>query len=251
MDPFGDLPTSSQSRFEKPYKWSDLQKTHLRARLALDPKTQYDAFALRYKSFLADGYIEANPSGLFSDAYDAVPGSYIVVIYSGTEAVGSARACTMDVVDESSPARAVPANAVFAEEVGELVRRVPDAGRPKRVMEIGRLVTHPAFTANYGLVFLLFRLVGHLIRELDADVVLSCVRQNHVPFYNRLRFELIAGPRSYPGVKFDTYLMTSTRLICDDLRRIAPVLDVEPSLGPAYAGLLGGKDTPVLAPASG
>lgn len=235
----------SPLKYQKSLKWNDLQRLQLHARLAYDQEAQRDVFALRYKSFLADGYIEANPSGLFSDPYDHVPGSHIVVLYSGTEAIGSTRACVMD-IDGTSSAKAIPANAVFAEEIDDLVRRAPDRGRPKRVMEVGRLVTHPAFATNYGLVFLLFRLVGHLIRELDADVVLSCVRQNHIPFYSRIYFEPIAGPRSYPGVKFDTYLMASTRSLCDDLRHLAPVLDVEPSLEPAYAGLLSGRDVPVI-----
>lgn len=246
MDSYEQISYSNQSRLEKPYRWNDIQKTHLRARLALDPKTRQDAFVLRYKSFVADGYIDPDPSGQFSDAYDDGPHSHIIVIYSGTEAIGSARACTMEINDGSSPPKAIPAHNVFADEISELVRRVPDAGRPKRVMEIGRLATHPAFGASHGLVFLLFRLVGHLIREFDADVVLSCVRQSHIPFYNRILFELVAGPRSYPGVKFDTYLMMSTRKICDDLLKSAPVFKVDPSLASGYAGLLSGKETPIL-----
>ncbi len=239
--------TSRQSPLgrERPYKWHNLQKTQLHARLALDPNTRRDAFALRYKSYLADGYIDPNPTSLFSDNYDQDPSSRTIVVYSGNEAVGSARISIMDVLDGSCNASSIPGHLVFPDEITEIIERVPELGRAKRAVEITRLVRHPNLAGDYGLIFLLLRLIGHLVTELDADVVLSCIRRNHIPFYSRLRFKVIAGPRSYPNLKFVTYLMICSRSDYDDVRRIAPVLDVHVEMKSTYSGLLRGNSVPV------
>ena len=238
-------PSPSQLLRDRPYRWSDLYKTPLRARLALDREAQHDAFALRYKSYLADGYIDPNPTGLFSDAYDESPTSRTIVVYSGRDAIGSARISTLDVLSAPRAVSTLPASTVFAEEVSEIVRRLPEIGRPKRAVEVARLVRHPAYAKDQGLIFSLFRLVGYTITELDADIVLSCVRPNHVPFYRRMQFEVIAGPRRYYNVKFTAHLLACERSSYGEVRRHVPVLNVSPSLRAAYAGLLRGESVPV------
>lgn len=168
------------------------------------------------------------------------------MVYSGSEAIGSARASAMDIADDGSFSTApVPANAAFPDEIRGLVGRIDTAVRLRRAVEITRLVRHPSFAENQGLVFLLLRLVGHVITELDPDVVLSCVRRNHVPFYNRLCFTTVAGPRSYPGLNFTTYLLACSRRDYGVVRRVAPVLDVGASERALYGALLSGGEIAV------
>jgi hypothetical protein len=235
----------TQKILNRSYKWSDIQKSQLRARLASDATTRHDAYALRYKSYVTGGHINPSPTSLFSDNHDDDPNSRTVVVYAGYEAIGSARVSLMDVIDGSSISKPVPAHFVFPEEIDGIMRQVPEADRPKRAVEITRLVRHPNFIEDQGLILLLLRLVGYVITELDADVVLSCVRRNHVPFYKRLGLRRIAGPKLYPSLNFDTYLLARSRADFGDVRRVVPVFDMNAAAKSSYAGLLDGRDVRV------
>ena len=242
--------TLTQKILSHPYKWSDIQKSKLHARLASDPVTRHDAYALRYTSYVAGGHISPSPTSLFSDPHDDDPNARTVVVYAGGEAIGSARVSLMDVVDGSNISKPVPAYNVFPDEISGIMRHVPDADRPKRAVEITRLVRHPSFDEDHGLILLLLRLVGYVITELDADAVLSCVRRNHVPFYRRLGLRLIAGPKPYPKLNFETYLLARSRADFGDMHRMAPVFELNAAARSSFAGLLDGRDVQVAAEAS-
>lgn len=238
-------PRSSQLRPEKPYRWDNLHKTQLHTRLALDTGTQHDAFALRYKSYLADGYIDSNTASLFFDSYDKDQNSRTIVVYSGTEAVASARISVMETLNGSHHTSVVPGYLVFPDEIADIIERIPEVSRPKRAMEITRLVRHPDLAESYNLIFLMLRLIGQFVIELDVDVVLSCVRRNHVPFYSRFYFRTINGPKSYPNLKFPTYLLACSRLDYDNVRRIIPPLYERFLANSIYSELARGNDIPI------
>ena len=240
----------TQKILNRSYKWGDIQKSQLRARLASDALTKQDVYALRYRSYVAGAYINPSPTSLFSDNHDDDPNSRTVVVYAGGDAIGSARVSTMDVVDGSSISSPVPAHLVFPDEISSVMRQVPEADRPKRAVEITRLVRHPNFVEDQGLILLLLRLVGYIITELDADVVLSCVRRNHIPFYGRLGLRRIAGPKLYPKLNFDTYLLARSRADFGDMRRVVPVFDISTAAKSSYAGLLDGRDVRVTVEAA-
>lgn len=213
----------------------------LTARLALDPKTKQDCYKLRYLSYFSEGYIEPRRSKAFSDEYDDQPDTQTVVIYKGGRAVASTRICMVTRGLDGTTSGSIPAQNVFPEETENLLRQ--DVTTPiERIVEINRLVRHPDLAEDKTLVFLLFRLAGYFILKQNAGAVLSCVRRNHVPFYTRLRFSDIAGPRVYHGVKFATHLLSCLRPQYDAVRRMVPVLDVT-GIAQAHYDRLGQGET--------
>ena len=217
----------------------------LTARLALDRKTKQDCYKLRYLSYFAEGYIEPRRSKAFSDEYDEQPDAQTVVIYKGDRAVASTRICMVTRGRDGSTSGSIPAQHVFPEETENLLRQ--DVITPiERVVEINRLVRHPDLANDKTLVFLLFRLAGFFILKQDAGAVVSCVRRNHVPFYTRLRFSDIAGPRVYHGVKFATHLLSCLRPQYDAVRRMVPILDVTGAAQAYYDRLSQGETVAVL-----
>ncbi len=219
--------------------------TQLTVRLANDKKTKQDCYKLRYLSYFSEGYIEPRRSEKFSDEYDSQPGSETVVIYKGDRAVASTRICLLTRGLDGSASGSIPAQHVFPEQIEGLFGR--DAAAPvQRVVEINRLVRHPEFAEDKSLVFLLFRLAGHFILKHDAGAVVSCVRRNHVPFYTRLRFSEVAGPRIYHGVKFSTHLLSCLREQYDTVRRMVPMLDVSRAERERYDRLSLGETVTVL-----
>lgn len=217
----------------------------LTARLAVDRKTKQDCYKLRYLSYFAEGHIESRRHGTFSDEYDDQPTVQSVVIYKGGRAVASTRICALTRGSNGSDSGSIPAQHVFPAETEALFRR--DVASPvERVVEINRLVRHPDLADDKSLVFLLFRLAGYFILKNDAGAVVSCVRRNHIPFYTRLRFSEVAGPRVYHGVKFSTHLLSCLRPQYDTVRRMVPLLDVAGTARAQYDRLCQGETVAVM-----
>jgi N-acyl amino acid synthase FeeM len=218
----------------------------LTARLALDEETKADAYSIRHASYLSGGYIDPRPDGMFKDADDERPNNRSVVIYKNSRPVASVRMSAYDRTPGLLGFDEIPAMRIFPDEVKALADSV-DSGRPAKLIEINRLVRHPDFATDYELVFVLYRFVGFFVAEGKADMTLSCVRRNHTPFYKRLHFEYVAGPRRYAGVKFETNLMCCPNSSYGDVLKNIPVVDAGSGQASAYAGLLNGETVKVFA----
>ena len=191
------------------------------ARLALDDRSAAEVYRLRYDSYLQSGHIDPDPRRMFRDRYDDLPNCRSIVIYSGERAVASVRTCSL----VHGSALSSPAMDAFPDETRRLIAADADAGHGGRGLEITRLVRSPEAANNQGLVFLLYRLAGYVAIAEQADVFLSCVRRNHVPFYKRLGGVEVSEPRPYPGLKCLMQLMACSRADHEAVRATAPVLD--------------------------
>jgi hypothetical protein len=217
----------------------------LTARLALDERTKSDAYAVRHDSYLSGGFIDPSPDGQFSDADDLRPNHHCVVIYQFGEPVASVRLCLLDLTPGLAGWDEIPALRIFPEEVADLAANFAP-GRNARLIEINRLVRHPDYANNYQLVFVLFRFVSYLLMSANADLMLSCVRRNHSPFYKRMHFDYVAGPRRYAGVKFETNLMACTMGGVELIRQEMPIVGADPYAISTYAKLLAGETVAVF-----
>jgi hypothetical protein len=217
----------------------------LTARLALDLKTRNDAFALRHKSYLAGDYIDRRPGDLFSDPNDDMPNTKTLVVYKDEEAIASVRMCILD----TNPARGwddIPVAHVFPEEVDSLMAAASAGSKLVKAIEINRLVRHPDHMKDHELVFTLFQFVSFMVTHEKSDMTLSCVRRNHMPFYKRFKFQHIAGPRSYPELKFETNLMVCPKSSYELLRNSVSIFSPTAVPAEAYAGLFHGETVNVV-----
>lgn len=206
-------------------------------RRALDAETKRDAYALRHASYRASGYIDPYPDGLFSDRFDRLPTAHTSVVYEAGKPVAAVRVCFLS----SDNLGAAPAGLTFPEEVGNLLAAVPRRkGRPQAA-EITRLVRSPAAENNQGLVFLLLRIAGYIAIREDVPLLMSCVRQNHVPFYKRIGCHTASGLRPYPGLKCPMQLLACPRENYDEACAAFPLMD--PLAGPpdSFDGFMAGK----------
>ena len=204
-----------------------LRLTDLRARLVIDSWTRSDAFKLRHLCYHSGGYIDLKPHAEFSDEYDFDASSQTVVLYNGVEPIGSVRVCCT--LRHEKPR--LPLAATFPEEFGRLLEMHEQA------VEINRLVCHPSYSQNQSVVFTLIRMADWLIRQKNPDVIAICVRANHVGFWKRLRFEYLAGPRTYSGLNFSTNLLGLKRERCELVRRVVPMLRVNADDSASYERL--------------
>jgi hypothetical protein len=207
------------------------------ARLALDERTRCDAFSLRYNSYVSSGFIDPNRARSFSDKYDDLPNASTIVIYSQDRAVGSIRTCFLSRDGGTNS----PARETFPQQVDELLQRGPASRRGFEGVELTRMVRSPEAENNQGLIFLLFRLAGHLALVNDFQVSLSCVRQNHVSFYRRLKFVELTPLAPYPGLRCPMQMLACRRADSDAVRATYPIMDCEAGLPGALDGLLTGE----------
>jgi hypothetical protein len=222
----------------------------LTARLALDRKTRAHAFAVRHDSYLSGGYIDRRPDGLFADEFDDMPNSQTVVVYRDGRPVASIRFCIIDTDPAKTGWQDIPASRIFPDEVKGLLDqatagRVPP--RPARALEINRLVRHPDFADDKELVFVLFRFATYMVLHHEADITLSCVRRNHMPFYRRIiKLSNVAGPRRYAGVKFETHLMACDRSKYESVVRDVPIFNCAKITAGGYDALFEGETVSVF-----
>ena len=207
------------------------------ARIASDEATRRDVYSLRYSSYLDGGFIAPNKEGLFSDKFDGQPNTQTVAVYQGDEPVASVRVCFLSLF-HPTPA---PVRDTFPDQLDALLSQCRRSAQGMEAVEITRLVRSPRFANDQGLVFVLYRLAGLLGIQRDVRMILSCVRQNHVAFYRRLRYSEIAGPRSYPGLRCPMHLLACTREDYDAVRGRFPLMDPDAFPEDDVPGFLAGQ----------
>ncbi len=188
--------------------------------VALDDAARRDAFALRHTSYLDSGFIEPRPGSLFRDEFDDLDNAATIVVYDDGRAVASVRVCFM-----SRTLRDAPAHHAFPDEVDAILSDVPRSRKGVELAEITRLVRSPDTANNQGLVFLLYRLAGDLVLKNDVQVILSSVRRNHMPFYHRIGFMDVVGPKAYPGLNCPMHLLKCSRAEYDRVRAAFPLMN--------------------------
>ncbi len=207
------------------------------ARIALDDAAKADAYALRYRSYLAGGHIAPNPSQSFSDRFDDMPNATTIIVYRAGQAVGSVRVCLVS----RGPGTTSPGREAYPDEVEALLQGCGPAGPGFDGVEVNRLVCAPEAANDQSLVFVLYRLAGRLTLAAGPRVGYACVRRNHLPFYRRIHFREVAGPRSYPGLSCPMQLLSSTRSAWDDIRATFKLIDPDAEPDSALEGLEHGK----------
>ena len=207
-----------------------------RALVALEAGARRDAYTLRHSSYLDSGFIEPRAGGLFRDEFDDLDNAATIVVYDEERPVASVRVCFM-----SRELREAPAHHAFPDEVDAILAAAPPGLAGMGVAEITRLVRSPDAANNQGLVFLLYRLAGDLVIKNDVRVILSSVRRNHMPFYRRIGFVDVAGPRAYPGLNCPMHLLSCSRAEYDRARAAFPLMNPAASPTGTFDGFENGR----------
>lgn len=161
-------------------------------------------YAMRYRSYRAENYIEPDSSARFSDQFDAQANCTSFLVYCGNEMVGSMRTCLY----RPDSALTVPIMAVFDQEIRN------SNGYDDVFVEINKFVIEPAFQRKGGLQirFTLMAAVFEQILSHQAAAVYAAVRPEHMGFYKMFAGQCISAEKAYPKLNFKTVLMRSTGL---------------------------------------
>ncbi len=205
------------------------------ARVALSPEAREAVYRLRYRAYLAHGYISPNADELFKDEYDDLPNSVSILLELDGRPVASVRTSIMSV----GHGQRCAAGDIFSDAVDSLLTAVP-AGE-QRGIEFNRLVRSPECENNQGLVLLLYRMAGYVAMTSHSQLIFACVRPHHLPFYKRLGLRPAAPARPYPGLNCPMELLFCTRAAFDHMRFTYPVVDAYTAATGPLNGFLAGE----------
>lgn len=173
---------------------------------ASDPLLRGHVFSLRYASYIAGGYIEANPNRIFTDKYDSQPNCTSYLTYHNASPMGSIRLCRYT----PNEGWEIPVMNAYAEEIKK------EVGLDKPLLEANRFAVHPGYQRRGGVRarFSIYRNIPIEAAKAETHCILAAVREEHVRFYKMLQFVPISDCKAYSELKFKTILMA-----CFDLEK--------------------------------
>ena len=135
-------------------------------------------FRLRYQAYVQSQSIPENEEGLFFDAYDFMPHCFVHLIWYEGKPVATVRSCI-------SAAQYQWAKTEGMQYFPEVVRK--HLGDSPPLLESNRYATHPDFKGRKSLAaqMLLFRIHALCSAAHGSTHIITAVRDNHVPFYER------------------------------------------------------------------
>ncbi len=186
-------------------------------RVAFTPEDREAIFRQRYKSYLNEGAIDENPSGMFQDAYDDFDNCWMFGIYIDQQLIGSIR---LHVISPEN--RKGPAFDVFP----DLVNPMLDQGMT--LIDPTRFAAEFDVSKKYPeMPYLVLRAAYMAYEYFEADYCLATVRKEHVAFYRRIfNAEYMCEPRPYPLLKSSICLLRgNVRDVRTKLARRYPIFE--------------------------
>ncbi len=160
----------------------------IQVKLAQDPQTWQDAFALVHKRYVDVGMIDPQPSGLWITPFHALPYTRVCVAYD-TE--GRPLSTATLIID--SPL-GVPSDKIlpYKAQIDKL------RAKGRKIAEFSSLAAIPNIEGRNGLLHVLRLLVKYAFWQEVDDLVVS-VHYKHSLFYERiLLFERLGDPEPHP-----------------------------------------------------
>ncbi len=156
-------------------------------------------YSVRYRSYIADDYIEPNNTRRFFDEFDHQENAQSFLTYCNDELVGSIRSCVFTPKLDMD----VPVMEIFDKELRS------EVGYENPFVESNKFVIAPEYQRRGGIRarFNMFRNIVNSAKESGANTIVTAVRPEHINFYKMFFFSLISETKSYPHLKFKTVLL--------------------------------------------
>ncbi len=186
-------------------------------RVASSKIDREEIFRLRYESYLREGAISQNETGMFNDAYDNFDNCWMFGVYLEDKLASSIRCHVI-----SPENRKGPALDVFPDIVGPMI----ESGQT--VVDPTRFVADSVAAETYPEIpFLTLRVACMIYDYYEADYCLATVRKEHAAFYRRVfNAEILCEPRPYPALNAPICLLkTNVSSFREKLLRRYPIFE--------------------------
>lgn len=173
-----------------------------------------ELYRLRYRAFLAAGWIAESRKGEFTDRFDALASTFAVGAFHNGECIGSLRLA----FGGGGSVDSMPCEEQFAAEVKEL-----DVGGNRRLLEFSRMAVDPSLTNNSFRTTLYASLVRAgfiLAHAAEVDDAVIAVHRRFSPFYQAMcGFRVLGKSDSYGGIAEPTHFLGRNFKSLDGRRR--------------------------------
>ena len=179
------------------------EESEFTAQLCNTEESLQTAYQLRYKAYRSVDGIPENPDGIAVDQYDTQDNARTHLIWYEGEPVASVRSLIWS--DRYDWQSTTSLDAYRAAVEHEFEPAIP-------LLESNRYVVDPDFKGRKSLTaqYLLFRIQTLSCLFDRCHFVITAVRTNHIPFYERLMgFYPISEPTQVPGFQFETVLLAT------------------------------------------
>ena len=169
-------------------------------RLMESAQERAEVYALRYRAYLNECAVEANPAQRIEDKFDHVANSWVFGLYFEGILTSSIR------ISVSMPGTPLtPAVEAF----GDILQ--PEVAKGRIIVDPNRFVADPTRTKRIPeLPYLTVRLGYVACGHFHADIGTATVRKEHQAFYRRVFLQdVLCPPRPYPSLTKPLSLMAA------------------------------------------
>ena len=170
---------------------------------------------LRYRAFLAAGWIKENDTGTLSDRFDELETTVTVGAFHKGACIGALR---LAFGGAHAPPFSMPCEDAFSDEVDALITQ-----GGKRLVEFSRMAVEPSLSNRSFRTTLYASLIRAgmiLTTASDVDVALAAVHKNVSPFYQAMcGFEVLATSASYAEIEEPTEFLGLKSHALDERRK--------------------------------
>jgi hypothetical protein len=165
-------------------------------------------FRMRYEAYTREGYIEPNPSGLFTDPDDDCPNAWLIGIY-----ISGALASSIRLHIASRPEHFLPVTKGFPDIM------VPRLEAGELIIDASRMTSRIEFTRSYPfLPYITMRSAFLAEDHFSADFITAAIRPEYQAAYRRMYGAVNwSAPRPYPPL---TRLQALMAYDCKQMRRV-------------------------------
>lgn len=170
---------------------------------------------LRYRAFLAAGWIKENDTGMLSDRFDELETTVTVGAFHKGACIGALR---LAFGGAHAPPFSMPCEDEFSQEVGALL-----AQGEQRLVEFSRMAVEPTLSNRSFRTTLYASLIraGMILTTAShVDVALAAVHKNVSPFYQSMcGFKVLGTSASYAEISEPTEFLALTSRALDERRK--------------------------------
>lgn len=153
---------------------------------------------LRYQAYRSCEAIPKSKDEIFLDKYDMLSNCINFSAHYEGQMIGAIRGV---VYDPTNPVCKIPAFEVYYDEIQQTI------GLEKSIYESSRFVVDAEFRKGFHANLALIKTNCLSAYSLGIDNAISCVREKHKSFYEKMGFVQISAPKVYPGLTIKMILM--------------------------------------------
>lgn len=178
-------------------KFRDRQSSVIEIRFATTDSLREDSYRIRYAGYRSRGHILEKDTPLWSDEFDDIHSTKIIVLFKYGMPVATARLCFFDSSFIEDISEALPSANQFNYSKKDIQKKLCLPHDRLKIIEISKLSSLPEQQDQGTVLISIYEFIRDTIFNLGADIVIISVRLRHVNFYARFGFKILENGKFY------------------------------------------------------